>query len=329
MPKFARDTATKRDEFLGQHTSVPARPQRFLYRNTCVGNSAPIMTIPIIDRAGPLLERYRILFCDIWGVVHDGNRAFPEANAALTRFREQGGTVVLVTNAPSPAPALEHVLDSKHVARSAWDAIVSSGDLALTHIRDRGYGNVHRIGPASRDSAFFRALGLPDAPIETADAIACTGLVNDRTEQAEVYRSLLERAATRGLPFVCVNPDLAVHVGEDLLPCAGAIATIYAAMGGEVFWAGKPHPVAYGTARQLAEARRGSAVRTERILGIGDSIRTDLAAARNADVDALFITSGIHRDELMVDGLLERQRLAELFQREAPTAVAVAPRIVW
>jgi HAD superfamily hydrolase (TIGR01459 family) len=289
----------------------------------------PVHLPPILDNVGELLSGYDVLLCDIWGVVHDGNRAFPEANATLTRFREQGGTVVLVTNAPSPAAALEHVLDSKQVVRTAWDAILSSGDLALAHIRERGYQCVHRIGPAGRDSAFFRALDLPDAPIEAADAIACTGLIDDRSEQAEVYRGRLEQAFARGLPFVCVNPDLAVHVGPDLLPCAGAIATIYEAMGGEVFWAGKPHPVAYGTARKLAEARRGSGVRTERILGIGDSIRTDLAAARNADVDALFITSGIHRDELMVGGVLERRRLAELFRREAPTAVAVASRIIW
>ena len=284
---------------------------------------------PILDGVGELLSGYDLLLCDIWGVVHDGNWAFPAANAALTRFREQGGTVVLVTNAPSPAAALEHILESKKVVRTAWDVILSSGDLGLAHVREKGYGRVHQIGPANRDSAFFRTLGLPQTAIEAADAVVCTGLVDDRNEEPEAYRGLLERARARELPFVCVNPDLAVHVGPDLLPCAGAIAAIYEAMGGSVFWAGKPHPVAYGTARELAEARRGTPVAVERILAIGDSVRTDLAAARNAGVDALFISSGIHRDELMANGTLERDRLAELFHREAPTAVAVAERLTW
>ena len=284
---------------------------------------------PILDTLGDLLDAYDVLLCDIWGVLHDGNRAFPAANEALTRFRQKGGTVVLVTNAPSPAAALAHVLDSKHVVRTAWDAILSSGDLGLAHIRAQGYGRVHRIGPALRDGSFFSTLALPDAAIEDADAVACTGLVDDRRETPQDYIGLLERARARNLPFVCVNPDLAVHVGDDLLPCAGAIAALYENMGGTVFWAGKPHPVAYGAARQIAEDKRGGAVRTDRILGIGDSVRTDLAAARNAGVDALFITSGIHRDELMVDGAIGSDNLARLFEREAPTAVAVASALRW
>ncbi len=284
---------------------------------------------PILDTLGDLLGGYDVLLCDIWGVLHDGNRAFPAANAALTRFRETGGTVVLVSNAPSPAPALAHVLDAKHVVRTAWDAIVSSGDLGLTHIRDHSYARVHRIGPAQRDGSFFSTLGLPDAAIEEADAIACTGLVDDRRETPDDYLDRLRQARVRNLPFVCVNPDLAVHVGDDLLPCAGAIAALYEKMGGSVFWAGKPHPVAYGTARRIAEEVRGAPVRTDRILGIGDSVRTDLAAARNAGVDALFIASGIHRDELMVDGAIVTDNLAQLFEREAPTAVAVASALRW
>lgn len=284
---------------------------------------------PILDSIGDLLADYDVLLCDIWGVLHDGNRAFPAANATLTRFREAGGTVVLVSNAPSPSPALAHVLDSKLVARTAWDVILSSGDLGLAHIRAHGYARVHRIGPAVRDGSFFSTLGLPHTPIEEADAVVCTGLVDDRRERPEDYLDLLQQARTRNLPFVCVNPDLAVHVGDDLLPCAGAIATLYEQMGGHVFWAGKPHPVAYESARRLAEEHRGTEVRMDRILGIGDSVRTDLAAARAAGVDALFITSGIHRDEVMVDGAIDPDTLARLFEREAPTAVAIASGLRW
>lgn len=297
--------------------------------NPMTDRSAEVAPIPVLAHVGALLERYDVLLCDIWGVVHDGNRAFPDANSSLTRFRDRGGTVVLVSNAPAPGPALEHVLAEKQVLPTAWDAIVSSGDLALSHIRDKGYTRVHRIGPGARDGSFWRALAMPDAAIEEADAVACTGLVDDRRETPEHYRPLLERALRRRLPLVCVNPDLHVHVGADLLPCAGAIATIYEAMGGEVYWAGKPHPVAYGTARRIAEARRGAPVASARILGIGDSVRTDLTAARNAGVDALFIASGIHRDELVVDGAIGMDRVAALLARESATAVACAGNLAW
>lgn len=284
---------------------------------------------PVVEHLGPLLDGYDVLLCDIWGVVHDGQRAFPAANEALTRFRERGGTVILVSNAPSPSDALVDILDEKAVWRSVYDGIVSSGDLALQHIREKGYSRVHHIGRQGRDGAFFRALGAPSTPIEEADAIACTGLVHERREQAESYRPLLERALPRKVPFVCANPDLHVHVGEDLLPCAGAIAAIYEEMGGPVFWAGKPHPVAYDSALRRAGELRGAPVPKNRVLAIGDSVRTDLAAAKNAGVDALFVASGIHRDELISDGVIGLEALARLFSENGTRAVAATAALRW
>lgn len=284
---------------------------------------------PIIESCGPLLSRYDVLFCDVWGVVHDGNVAFPAANDALTRFRNGGGTVILVSNAPMPAAAVARVLDAKGVLRTAWDRIVSSGDIALRHIAEQGWNRLYQIGPPRRDKDFFSALGSPSAPIDEADAIACTGLNNDRSETAETYRPVLEAALRRKLTFVCANPDLAVHVGHELLPCAGSIAAIYEAMGGEVYWAGKPHPAAYDTAFAEASAVRGSTVRPSQVLAIGDSIRTDLAAAAGAGVDALFIATGIHRDDAMDDGRVSQAKLARLFSGSVPPAIAAATAVAW
>ena len=278
----------------------------------------------IIQSCGSLLANYDVLFCDIWGVVHDGKRAFPGANAALQRFRGNGGTVVLVSNAPMPSATVARVLDDKGVVREAWDAIVSSGDLALGVIAERGFQRIYGIGPDKRDGAFFASLPGRSGRIADADAVACTGLVDDRRETAEQYTPLLEEARARNLTFVCANPDLAVHVGADLLPCAGAIATIYEGLGGQVVWAGKPHALAYRTAKRVAEKIRQATVPPARILAIGDSIRTDLAAAKGAGVDALFIVSGIHRDETLLDGKLSPEKVARLFADGGPSAVAVA-----
>lgn len=278
----------------------------------------------VIEQCGPLLAAYDVLLCDVWGVIHDGRRAFDAANETLARFRRSGGTVVLVSNAPTPAANVARVLDEKGVVRDAWDAIVSSGDLALGHIRDRGWRRLHRIGPAARDRAFFDALPGQETPIGEAEALACTGLVDDRRETAEDYRDRLEAARARNLTLVCANPDLVVHVGPDLLPCAGAIGALYESIGGEVFWAGKPFPIAYDRALAEAQARRGGSVDRSRVLAIGDSIRTDLAAAAGAGVDALFIVTGIHRDECLVEGRLSDERLQELFAGNGPGAVAAA-----
>ena len=284
---------------------------------------------PILTSAASLLARYDVLLCDVWGVVHDGRTAYPGANDVLPRFRAAGGTVILVSNAPMTAPAVAALLDDKGVRRDAWDGIVPSGDIALNYIAEQKYTCVFGIGPRVRDASFFDAVPTLVDDLADADAIACTGLGNDYTERPEQYLPLLERALARKLPFVCVNPDLAVHVGNDLLPCAGAIAALYETLGGTVFWGGKPHPVAYRTGLKMAETLRGRGVDKARVLGIGDAVRTDVMAAANAGVDALFIAAGLHRDALIVDGRLDAANVAALFADVAIKPVAVMEKLVW
>ena len=287
------------------------------------------MAPDILIHAGPLLARYDVALCDIWGVLHDGGDAHAEAADALLRFRAAGGTVILVSNAPMAADAVGRLLDAKRLPRGAWDAIVCSGEIALAHIATQGYAHLHRIGPQRRDRSFFDRLPGPDVSLVEAQAIACTGLVDDRHETAEDYRATLTAARALGLPFVCANPDLVVDVNGVRLPCAGALAALYEAIGGQVFWAGKPHPAAYAGALAEAARLRGSPVPPARVLAIGDAVRTDLAAARGAGVDALFVTSGIHREAVMTEGAIVPGRLAALLAESAMPARAATAMLQW
>jgi HAD superfamily hydrolase (TIGR01459 family) len=288
-------------------------------------HSAP----PVLNSAGELLSRYDVLFCDVWGVVHNGIVAFDGACAALKRFRAEGGTVILVSNAPVPKQRVADMLASRHVPRDAWDDIISSGDIALTHVADRGFSALYCIGPQDRDQALFKALNARSVPIEDAEAIICTGLTDDRKERPEDYRPLLERAHALNLPFVCANPDLIVDVGGTILYCAGAIADIYQHMGGPVFWAGKPHLSAYETAHRRAEALRDTNVPRQKALVIGDAIRTDLKGAENFGCDALFVASGIHKHEAMDGQHLSPAKLAKLFPPGTPRALGAMVELVW
>ncbi|MEQ1652386.1 MAG: TIGR01459 family HAD-type hydrolase [Hyphomicrobium sp.] len=289
------------------------------------GHRAP----PILANAGELLGRYDVLFCDVWGVVHNGITAFEGACAALARFRAEGGTVILVSNAPVPKKRVADMLASRHVPRNAWDDIVSSGDIALTHVAERGFKALHCIGPQDRDQALFKALNAEAVALEHAEAIICTGLNDDRNETPEDYRPLLDRALRLNVPFVCANPDLIVDVGGTILYCAGAIADIYQHMGGNVFWAGKPHLSAYETAHHKAEALRDTNVPRRKALVIGDAIRTDLKGAENFGCDALFVASGIHKHEAMDGEFLSAAKLAALFPPGTPSALGAMVELVW
>ncbi len=287
------------------------------------------MTPPILTHAGTMLERYDVVFCDVWGVVHDGMKAYPQACVALTRFAERGGSVILVSNAPVPQERVSAMLDARAVPRSAWQKIVSSGDIALAHVEKERYSALHCIGPKDRDSALFAKLTARQVDLRDADAILCSGLTDDINETAESYRGVLEAALARQLPFVCANPDLVVDVGGKLYLCAGAIADVYQHMGGQVFWAGKPHPSAYGTALEVAKRLRGEDIPANRILAIGDALRTDLAAAQGAGVDALFIAGGIHRHDAMAGDRIDEEKLASLFARSPVPAQAAMAYLAW
>ncbi len=288
------------------------------------------MTPAILANAGPLLERYDAVFCDVWGVMHNGKHAHSDAGDALARFRRAGGTVILVSNAPVPAEGVVRVLERTGVSPDAWDAIVSSGDIALAHIADKGYRALHRIGPARRDSMLFKRLPGASVPLDRADAIVCTGLADEINETVASYHPLIEEGIAHRLPFVCANPDLVVDVGDRRFLCAGSIAAAYEHRGGAVFWAGTPHPSAYAAAFEKAAALRGARPQPARVLAIGDAVRTDLAAAQGAGIDAIFIASGIHNDEVLSAGEIDPNKLAALFAPSGtPCAVGAMVQLRW
>ena len=250
------------------------------------------MTI-FTDRFSALAPDYDVVLSDVWGVVHNGVAAFPEACDALTRFREKGGTVVLITNAPRPNGVVASQVEQFGAPRSIYDAIVSSGDVTRSEIANRPGQTILHIGP-KRDLAIFEGLDVRFAPVESADYVICSGLENDEVETAEDYRPRLVQMLERKLFMVCGNPDVVVERGSRLVYCAGAIADLYALMGGQVLYAGKPYRPIYDAALgKLGEPRPEKSA----VIAIGDSLRTDLAGANAAGLDFLFLTSGIHAEE--------------------------------
>jgi HAD superfamily hydrolase (TIGR01459 family) len=282
----------------------------------------------IIERFAPLARAYDVLFCDVWGVVHNGIAAFAAACEALSRFRTQGGTVVLITNAPRAGAAVQEILDRLHVPRDCYDAIVSSGDVTRGIIAARAQQRVFHLGP-SRDLSIFAALDLRFAAMETADYVVCTGLFDDEVETPESYRALLAAMRERSLFMVCANPDIVVERGDRLIYCAGALADAYAELGGEVLYCGKPYAPIYHTALAAAAAHRGRAPPLARVLAIGDSVRTDLKGAAAFGLDSLFVVSAIHADELGAAHEPDFAGLEATFVAAEVAPKAVTRTLVW
>ncbi len=213
-------------------------------------------SLRFVEQLRDLVGGVEVVLSDIWGVVHNGLEAFPEACEALHTYRQQGGTVILITNAPRPADSVQRQLRKLGVADDTYDAIVSSGDLTRHFVADHPGKKIFWLGP-ERDNSIYRGLDAVLGPLEQADYIICTGLFDDETESAEDYRAMMLQALERKLPLICANPDIVVERGDRLIYCAGAIAELYRELGGEVIFYGKPHRPIYERAMQLAAERRG------------------------------------------------------------------------
>jgi HAD superfamily hydrolase (TIGR01459 family) len=287
-----------------------------------------IATPSFIESFSTLAGDYDVVLSDVWGVIHNGVAAFPEACDALARFRAKGGRVALITNAPRPGAVVVRLLDRLAVRHDAYDAIVSSGDVTRTVMAARPGKAVCHIGP-ERDLPIFDGLGLRFVPYEKADYVVCTGLANDEVETPEHYRKLLTKIRERGLFMLCGNPDLVVERGDKLVYCAGALADLYGTLGGEVFYAGKPHRPIYDLALERVAGLRGASAPPPRVLAIGDSVRTDLKGAVNFGVDCLFVTAGIHAEELGDRHDPNLAALDKIFADAGVAPKAVTQRLVW
>jgi HAD superfamily hydrolase (TIGR01459 family) len=286
----------------------------------------PAAAPPLLNHFAPLAVNYDALLSDVWGVVHNGLVSFPEACEALQRFRAQGGTVMLITNAPRPGEVVVRLLDRLAVPRDAYDAIISSGDVTRAVMAARPGKAVFHIGP-ERDLPIFDGLGVRFVPLEEADYVVCTGLANDEVETPETYRELLTKLRARDMNMICANPDVVVERGQDLVYCAGALADLYVSLGGKVLYAGKPHAPIYDEAIARIEALRGG--KSSRVLAIGDSVRTDLAGAVKYGLDCLFVTAGIHAEELGSREEPDLKALNQMFVSAGVAPKAVTRRLMW
>jgi HAD superfamily hydrolase (TIGR01459 family) len=275
-----------------------------------------------------LASDYDVVLSDVWGVVHNGAHGWPDACAALARFRAGGGTVVLISNAPRPGGRLVRQLDGFGVYSDAYDAIVTSGDVTCGEIEARPGKPVFHLGP-TRDHGLFDDYDAPRVGAETATYVVCSGLFDDETERPEDYRDLLQTFLSRKLLMICANPDVVVERGNQLVFCAGAVADLYAELGGEVLYAGKPYRPIYEQALARAAVLRGSPTAKPRVLAIGDSVRTDLTGASKLGIDCLFVTSGIHAEELGGRHNPDLATLKRLFDAAGVHPRAVTKHLVW
>lgn len=275
----------------------------------------------IISSLSEVSHRYKALLVDLWGCVHNGVQAFPEAVEALRAYRASGGIVVLLTNSPRVRAGVEKQLLTFGVPTDCWDVIATSGDSARTAMQLGVVGEkVFFIGQP-HDTPFFEPISVVDnpvhvetVPLEQAEGIVCTGPF-DALADPDVMRPQFLYAKQKGLKLLCANPDIIVDRGERREWCAGALARLYAEMGGESLYFGKPHPPIYDLARRRL-MKLGHDIDDAHILAIGDGVLTDISGAMGEDIDSLFISGGLAATETKTSHQPDPEALNAYLERE-------------
>ena len=283
----------------------------------------------IIRGLGEIAERYDAFILDLWGCLHDGVTVYPAALEALRRLKSGGKRAIILSNAPRRAPEVGVRLAEMGITPDLYERLYTSGEETWRELAQDEIevlkGRGRRLYPMmpGRDRTILEGVAVTEVanPAE-ADFILVTGTETGQEEIAS-FDPVLAPAAARGIPLVCANPDLVVHRGGVEEICAGSIAQRYQMLGGPVVWFGKPYPAVYR--RILSEC----GLAPERMLCVGDALRTDVAGGAGIGAATLFIIGGIHHQELLVDYQVDPVRLADLCRRQGETPDFAIAHLGW
>ena len=232
-------------------------------------------------------ENYDVFFIDIWGVVHNGIKLYPGAIEVLENLNKIKKKYVLMSNAPRPSENVKEFLLKLKMKKTYTKNIFTSGEAALRTLEKNIYGKYfYHLGP-ERDKSLFENFEKNKTTLEKADFILCTGFLEKQENYLDYYKDLLKDYTK--IKMVCTNPDLEVYRGLKREYCAGAIAALFEELGGTVIYFGKPYPEIYKFCYKEGD----------KVLVVGDNIRTDIKGANNMNFDSLFITGGIHKNEFL------------------------------
>jgi len=262
-----------------------------------------------LNHLSDIYKSYDTFIIDLWGVIHNGVMLNPKAIKVVEQLNNNSKKVVFLSNAPRPSSKVVNFLLKMNMKKEHLSNVMTSGEAAMYAINKNQFGKTfYHLGPP-RDTSVFEKVKDNRTDLEKCDFILCTGLFDDHENDLEYYKQFLKRYVKKKL--VCTNPDLTVHRGNIEELCAGSVAKVFEELGGEVTYFGKPYEEVYKMCFSS----------NEKVLAIGDNLRTDIKGANNLNIDCLFISEGVHRGELSdiseLDELLKKYNVkANFFQKE-------------
>ena len=262
-----------------------------------------------LNHLADIFKDYDTFVIDLWGVMHNGVALNLNAIEAVDHLKNHAKKIVFLSNAPRPSSNVINFLLKMKMDKRYLENVMTSGEAAMRAINQNKFGKTfYHLGPA-RDISVFEKVKDNRTDLESCEFILCTGLFDDHENDLDYYKNFLLKYVSKKL--ICTNPDLIVHRGNVEELCAGSVAKVFEELGGEVIYFGKPHKEVYDLCFDS----------NEKVLAIGDNLRTDIKGANNLKVDCIFISDGVHIKEFNnfseLNKLLEKYEVnANFFQRK-------------
>ena len=244
-----------------------------------------------------LIDKYEIFFFDQWGVVHDGEKIFPDAEKVFETLQKNKKKIFIISNSGKrSSDNIERMkkLEANHILKSP---MITSGDVCYELLIKKrkpfqNIGNNYFVVATDYpllDKTHYKKM----TDLDKSDFLLLSSTTGFK--DYENLKKIFDQAIQLNLPLVCSNPDILGIAGEKVHPSTGDLAIQYKKLGGITHIIGKPGFEIFEFAFDQASSVK------EKVLMVGDSLFNDIFGANQFEIDSLLITSGIHRKDFSSD----------------------------
>ena len=136
------------------------------------------MQVNYIEDISNYSSKAKVIFCDLWGVIHNGQVLYDGGRLFLSNMRKYGVEVIFISNAPRPNHVVEAGLLRKFkLENNIFNSIITSGDITIKFINKQNLGDhYYHLGPSKDFDLLTEVEVTQVSSLKESDFVLCTGL---------------------------------------------------------------------------------------------------------------------------------------------------------